>query len=82
MHIIPRCSHSTLTQYLQLAPKQSRRTMSQLSESLRVHATSQTSFTSNAVLYDKARPSYIPSAVEAVIRMTKLQAESKLLDLV
>lgn len=53
-----------------------------VTESLRVHTTSQTSFTSNAALYDKARPSYIPDAIDAVIRMLHLQEGSKLLDLV
>lgn len=49
---------------------------------LRVHETSQTSFTSNAALYDTARPSYLPSAVEAMIRMLHLQKGSRVLDLV
>lgn len=48
----------------------------------RVHKTSQTSFTSNAVLYDKARPSYIPSSVNALIEMLHLQKDDKVLDLV
>ncbi|BFZ54218.1 hypothetical protein PYCC9005_001251 [Savitreella phatthalungensis] len=46
-----------------------------------VHATSQTSFTSNASLYDKARPSYIPEAVDALIANAELKQGSKVLDL-
>ncbi|CCG82101.1 Uncharacterized methyltransferase-like C25B8.10 [Taphrina deformans PYCC 5710] len=47
----------------------------------KVHQTSQTSFTSNAVLYDKARPSYIPSSVDALVKMLRLQKGDNVLDL-
>lgn len=46
-----------------------------------VHTLSQSSFTKNAALYDSARPSYIPSAVDAICRMCKIQPTSKVLDL-
>ena len=52
------------------------------SDSLRVHETSQSSFTSNAALYDTARPSYIPSAIDALTKMLELKQGSKVLDLV
>lgn len=48
----------------------------------RVHSTSQSSFTSNAALYDKARPSYVPGSINALIKMLKLEQGSKVLDLV
>ena len=47
----------------------------------RVHQTSQSSFSQNAALYDSARPSYIPSAVDKLISATGISTTSKVLDL-
>lgn len=48
---------------------------------MQVHETSQSSFTKNAKLYDSVRPSYIPSAVDAIISMCDITKESRIIDL-
>lgn len=48
----------------------------------KVHQVSQASFTQNAVLYDKARPSYSQTAIERLIAGLGLQTGAKVLDLV
>lgn len=46
-----------------------------------VHQTSQTSYDVNAALYDAARPSYIPSAVDALLSNARITTDSAVLDL-
>lgn len=47
----------------------------------RPHETSQSSFTKNADLYDKARPSYTSNSIDALIRASSLSPASRILDL-
>ena len=46
-----------------------------------VHEVSQSSFTANASLYDVARPSYIPSAVDTLCDRCNITPSSRVLDL-